>query len=284
MLNQEDDRFDERSFNLGPYQYQGSSIGGERTYHGIQNLKLCFDLGVGALSTTNLNIVCISHGHADHCGGLIPHLWRRDVRRLPMATYFAQPEDAQLLQEIVNVSCRLSRAKLVENVLRPMTDQPVELSSRLVLTKFNSVHRVPCIGYLVSERRGKLLPEYRQLSPQEVRDLKNSGVQVQQEVLSPEIAYTGDTSIEVFDLNPFLLQTRFLITECTGLDDKMDPDKVRKVGHIHLDHLVELFRDRPFEGEKLVLGHFSARYSREYCLRMVQARLPPDILAKTIII
>lgn len=283
MRNKEDDRYEERSFDLGPYQYQGSSVGGERTYHGIQNLKVCFDLGGSALSTTNLDVVCFSHGHADHCGAIIPHLWRRNTRRLPMATYYAQPEDAEQLQQIVNASCRLSKNNVIENVLRPM-DGPVELTSRITLSKFDSVHRVPCIGYLISEKRSKLLPEYAKCSPMELRELRQSGVAIQEVKLNPELAYTGDTSVEVFDLNPFLLKTRFLITECTALDEGMERDKVRKAGHIHLDDLVELFQERPFEGERLVLGHFSARYSWDYCQQKVRERLPPEVMAKTILI
>jgi ribonuclease Z len=266
MLSTEDDRYNEVDMNLGSYQYRGSSIGGERTYHGIQNLKVCFDLGLAPLSTTNLNIITFSHGHADHCGGLIPHLWRRHVRRLPMANYYAQADDALLLQEIVNTSCKLSRNDLIEDVIKPITG-PIKLNDQLELSWFNSVHRVPCVGSLISKTK-------RNLSQKEIIDLRNSGTDVMIEVKSPEIAYTGDTSIDVFDLNPVILETRYLITECTALDGEMDRDKVRKVGHIHLDDLVELFKERAFLGEKLILGHFSARYSYEYCLKLVREKLP----------
>ncbi len=275
MLNQEDDRYIERNLKLGPYQYQGSSIGGERTYHGFQNLKTCFDLGLAALSTTNLNFVFITHGHADHCGGVIQHLWRRHVRRLPMSQYFAQPDDAVLLQEIVDVSCQLSRNDPVGNVFTVMTDEPVQINQKLFVSKFNSVHRVPCTGYLISERRRKLNPDYQNFAEKDLQDLRRAGIDLNVDVYHPEIAFTGDTSIEVFDKNPFLLETRILITECTGLDDKMDRDKVQKHGHIHLDHLVEYFKDHEFQGEKLVLGHFSARYSSSYCKQMILEKLTP---------
>lgn len=275
MLNQEDDRYVERILTLGSCKYQGSSVGGEKTYHGIQSLKVCLDLGAAALSTTNCNTIIFSHGHSDHCNGLIPHLWRRNVRKLPMANYYAQKDDALLLQDIVNTSSKLSRNNPIPNVVSSVTTlDKITLDGGYELSWFNSVHRVPCLGTLISQSRKKIKNEYKSFSKVDLQDLRRDGVELYNEVIFPEIAYTGDTSIEVFNLNPNLLNTRYLITECTGLDRHMDRDKVRKAGHIHLDDLVELFKEQSFNGEKLILGHFSARYSSDYIQKIVMSKLP----------
>jgi ribonuclease BN (tRNA processing enzyme) len=60
-------------------------------------------------------------------------------------------------------------------------------------------------------------------------------------VQSPEIAFTGDTTID-FIKDPRCqdaLRARVLIMECTFLDDKVDIDGAKTLGHMHVRDIAE---------------------------------------------
>jgi hypothetical protein len=60
-------------------------------------------------------------------------------------------------------------------------------------------------------------------------------------VQSPEVAFTGDTTID-FVKDPRCqdaLRARVLIMECTFLDDKVDIDGAKTLGHMHVRDIAE---------------------------------------------
>lgn len=280
----EDDRYTERSFLVSNHSYIGCSVASEMTYHHFPSYNACFDLGHASLSTSTASKVFISHGHNDHCGGVVKHMWRRNSWGLPPAKYYVQKADVPLLKATIESACKMSRTRVPDDLIHAIEDEPVSIGSKLFVTAFRARHRIPCIGFLTSSHRQKLLSEFVGLPGDQIAALKRSGTVITQEILFPEIAYTGDTSVQIFDDYPDLLNARVLITECTGLEESMDPKDVYKAGHIHIDHLCKLFAERDFTGEHLILGHFSARYDRRTCINLVRSRLPAHILEKTTII
>lgn len=275
MRLHESDRYNEYSAILGKaHSYQGVSVASEMTYHGFPGYDVCLDLGHAPLSTTTFGNVFITHGHNDHCGGVVKHMWRRHSWGLPSANYYAVGDTVNLLREVIASNCRLSRSRDASHLVKEIkpTDT-VKLKGNLEISPFKGHHRIPCYGYVLRSRRNKLLPEYAGLPGPEIAKLKKEGVQITSEFVADEIAFTGDTSIEIFNTSPFLLKTRVLIVECTGVDDLMDPDAVRKTGHIHIEHLAEVFKENEVTCESIVLTHFSARYSTRDIERAVAERL-----------
>jgi ribonuclease Z len=57
----------------------------------------------------------------------------------------------------------------------------------------------------------------------------------------PEVAFTGDTTIEFVKdpANSPVLRAKLLIMECTFLDDTVDQDGARSRGHMHVRDLAE---------------------------------------------
>jgi ribonuclease Z len=131
-------------------------------------------------------------------------------------------------------------------------------------------HKVPCVGYAVSEQGKELRPEYRALRRSLVEEgrggefgrimaeRRRAGAEVEQEVRRPLFAFLGDTHVNVFERNPWLLRYPVVITECTYLHDT-ELERADRVGHTVWSRLRPVVEAHP---ETLfVLIHFSLRHS-----------------------
>jgi ribonuclease Z len=148
----------------------------------------------------------------------------------------------------------------------------VELSRELVLKVLRTQHTVTSVGYVIFERRNKLKPEYRELSGEQIRDLRVGGTEISEEIRVPIVGYTGDTSPEGLDQNPLFYETKILITEMTFIAPEHRKHLIHKNGHMHLDDFAE--RQDKFKNELVIAGHFSTRYSRRQAEKVVRERLP----------
>lgn len=208
-------------------------------------------------------------------------------------------------------------------------------------------------GYILYSMRKKLKPELVGRSQEEVKQLRLSGQEVTDTyqvrdthqpwvpaascVLAwlgmvwcalqpptcwcfwlrqvPEVAFTGDTSGELFekDGNPDIYRAKLLIVECTFVDDSVTWEQVRVLcwqlgretafcnvclctatssahaglvvqarerGHMHVTDLV--VHAHKFHNEAILLIHFSPRYKRQEILQALDTNLPPALRAKCI--
>ncbi|CAA7023681.1 unnamed protein product [Microthlaspi erraticum] len=71
------------------------------------------------------------------------------------------------------------------------------------------------IGYLIYSVRNKLKKQYGHLKGKQIEKIKKSGVEITDMILSPEIAFTGDTTAEYMldPRNADALRAKVLITE-----------------------------------------------------------------------
>jgi len=86
---------------------------------------------------------------------------------------------------------------------------------------------------------------------------KKAGIQINDEVESVEIAFTGDTTIAAVLANKQVLNARILITELTEVDIDTDPEPFHKFGHIHIRDIKE--NQDQFNNEYIVFGHFASK-------------------------
>ena len=165
------------------------------------------------------------------------------------------------------------------------------VSKRLVVRAFRTTHPTPSQGYVAYGTKEKLKTDYIGLPPSEIKALKASGVAITDTVEVPEVAFTGDTTIDWVDRATGLdentidfvaadaLRARLLICECTFVDDRCTPSDARAYGHTHIDDLVtraDAFKDN----ESILLIHFSARYKAEEVRDALAKRLPPALAKK----
>ena len=95
-----------------------------------------------------------------------------------------------------------------------------------------------------------------------------------------EIAFCGDTAIDVVEREECVRTARVLLLEVTFLDDRVSIESARKNGHVHLDELIE--RAHLFQNEAIVFTHFSARYTDRDISRILDARLPETLRSRVI--
>jgi ribonuclease Z len=148
----------------------------------------------------------------------------------------------------------------------------VELSRELVVSVSATKHTVPSLGYVVWDRRRKLKPQYRELSGEQIRDLRLAGTEVTEELRQPLVAYVGDTAPAGLDACPAMYEAKILIAEMTFVSPEHRKDKIHKFGHMHLDDFVDR-RDR-FQNELVIAAHLSTRYHAATVERLVRKRLP----------
>jgi ribonuclease Z len=200
----------------------------------------------------------------------------RHLQRLPPPTYVVPRENVQAFGELFDAWRKLDKSELAHNVVPLGPGEELELPCKLIARPFRSPHRVACQGYALWSKRRKLKREYLGLPPHEIEALKRElGAAIADEVETPEIAFSGDTLIELLEREEVVRRARLLILECTFLDERMSVAESRSKGHIHLDEIVE--RAELFANEAILLTHFSARYQPAEVLATLERRLPPGL-------
>lgn len=261
--------------DVGDIEVEGLSLGGLETTIALPQWDVCFDIGRCPPFAVRRSTVLITHAHMDHAGGLAYHCAMRDMLHLPPPRYIVPRENLDAFHDLLDVWRRLDRSTL------PCTVEPLSPGESLPLgrdrrvTAFRSPHRVPCQGYALSRTVNELRPELRGLEAEAIRARRHAGEPVSAPVDRVEVAFCGDTVIDVVDREPAVRDARLLILEVTFLDGRVDVASARAKGHVHLDEVVE--RADLFRNQHLLLTHFSQRYSAEEVHAIVQRRMPPGL-------
>ena len=274
----------------------GSSIAGESTGVGIifpDGTTCVFDLGGNIdkatfkilRNTKNLVGVCISHGHLDHTGGflkLVQELSHSDGE----ITIFAPDACTNGIRLLIDAAAALQgpeRSVFKHKIISNGDDDRHKhnIGSHTVIETFKTMHTVPSQGYIVY-KPAKTLKEKFQGGQQEaaIRAARQRGEEIYDHVLKPEVAFTGDTnSLFIVQNDERTLSDIFnaplLILEMTYVDDQFSRERARERGHMHIDDLVE-HADK-FKNSKILLIHFSPRYTQEDILEALDRKLPPGL-------
>ncbi len=250
----------------------GYSRAAVQTYWRIAELKLGFDLGAQPWDFMALPKYFISHSHLDHIAALPSYVARRRMMKMEPPTIYLPDHTLATVDQMLRVVSRLDRGRLPCRLIPITPNQEIEISRELVVTTAAMRHSIPALGFIVWERRKKLKPEYTQLTGDQIRDLKLSGVEVTHEIRMPLVAYTGDTAPAGLDDCPDMYRAKILITEMTFVAPEHRRERIHKHGHMHLDDFVD--RRDTFQNELILCGHFSVRYNDQQIRRWVDRALP----------
>ncbi len=239
--------------------------------------RLQLDCGEGAAIRLDdhvfrAEVLALSHGHSDHCRGLIGLLEARaglmGDNDKPLTILYPR-QSSSMSERIQEAESYGVKRGLLSVAFRAMDDgDSHELRNGRVLTA-KAVEHQPgqqCMAYRVGRMRRRLKREYATLDPAEIARLARQVPRgsLDEEVFECELAYSGDT------LRPepeFFAGAQVLIHEASFmLPGDADPAK-----GLHADVQSVLAAARDARVRNLILFHMSRRYEGETALDGVRA-------------
>lgn len=254
------------------------SLGGLRTCIQLPGMDLAFDMGCCPMSAVSRRTVLFTHAHMDHMGAVNMHSATRALMGMKRPTYVLPPGVEAPFRAMMDAWGQLDGTPMRYTAKVVAPGESLSLKGGIVARPFRTVHRVVSQGYILSEQRRKLRPEWVGRPGPEIAAARARGEDVIDEVEKDVVAFTGDTRIDALDTHPEVYRTQVLIMEVTFHDEQVSVRRCRSMGHIHLDEVIE--RADRFENEAILFTHRSARYSESQARRILDARLPPSLRSR----
>lgn len=221
---------------IPPYRIQGISIAGEQSFVQVPELDVCFDIGTAPRTALTSNYVALTHGHMDHAAGIAYYFSQRQFQGMGTGNIVCPPEVKPAIQNIMEAWSGLEGQRTPFNVIPLGHEQEFQIKNGIDLRAFTTQHTVPSVGYVVVEKRSKLLPELQGMEQEQIMAIKASGRPITHVLQIPLVCYTGDTYWGSHFQRDDVLKARILITECTFLET--GHRKRAAVGkHLHVDNI-----------------------------------------------
>ncbi len=268
------------SLELCGIPIEAISIGGIETCIHLPSFKVAFDIGRCPPEVVRRDTVLLTHPHMDHMGGIAFHCATRGLRGMRPPKYIVPRNEVDAFEGLFDAWRVLDRSQMLHTTIPAAPGEEIELPGRIVVRPFTSPHSAPCLGYSLWTRKNKLKPRYRGLAGDELARLRNEGVEVTDCIETPEVAFPGDTMIEVMEREEVCRKARLLILETTFLDDKISVQEARSKGHVHLDEVVA--HAELFENEAILMTHFSSRYKAAEIRSRLDEKLPPSLKKRVV--
>ena len=229
-------------------------------------------MGRGPLRLSGARTLCLSHGHLDHALGLPLLLSHRSLQTDRERTRVICPAAvADEVRAFVDSASRLERRDYRFDLVPLRGGDRVELEGGFELEAFETPHTVPSLGYHLIRHRTRLAEHLTGRSHQEIARLRSEGEPVDERVSELLVSYCGDTSGEILEREPRLLESRVLIIEVTYLAPE-HRRRAAEYGHLHLEDLVRV--QEAMSNEAVLLVHLSRRHRLEELRRAVDERMP----------
>ncbi|HKC23717.1 MAG TPA: MBL fold metallo-hydrolase [Thermoanaerobaculia bacterium] len=259
----------------------GVSIAGRETFFHLPTFRIAFDVGRCPTDLVPVTRLFLSHAHLDHGAGVAYWASQRTLSRMAGGVVHTTPEAVDGWRRLLALHAELEGVDRYDARVEPLAPgATVTLRKDACVTAFRVDHRVPGLGFLLSERRNQLRPEFQGRSREEIRDASAAGRQVAESAELPLVAYSGDTAKGIFDLAPKeVFRAKVFLLECTFLEPA-HLEKAAGWGHLHLSEIAE--RAETFENEVLVLTHLTLRTSPEEIRRQMSRQLPASLAKRTV--
>ena len=271
----------EDQLEVGGLSITGIAEGGVETNVRVPELKLMFDIGMCPPGALKFRRLLVTHGHADHLGGLHYYISQRGMMKLPGPIIHLPSEIAPIVDEILAAWSRIEGFKYSYELRPAEPGERHELGRGLAARPIRTHHRVPSLAWLIERTTSRLRDDLRGRPGAEIEALRKAGEVVTHEVVKPILCVTGDTTIETFLASEDMRKCQVLVHECTSWDQQRDVESTRSWGHTHVDELIE--HAEKFEGEALVLVHRSLRHSRRFAQRVLRERFPASMRDKVFV-
>ncbi len=259
----------------------GYSIAGEETVIAVPQLDVCFDIGKAPEQVVPINNVLLTHGHIDHASGIAYYLSHRNFCDQKEGTVLVPKGLVKPIRKILDAWGELDGNEIPCNLVGVEDGDEYMVKPNIVAKVFDTSHNRNSVGYSLVEVRKKLKKEYIGLSGQKLVALKKDGIEIENKIEMPLVSYLGDTCAADYYKLDHVRKSKVLITECTFFLEE-HKDRAKAGRHIHVDHLGKFLEK--MENEHIILMHFSQRTHIKDAKKILQKRLPREILDKTIIL
>ena len=251
---------------------EGYSRAAVQTCWRINELKLLFDCGIQPWDFMGTPTMFISHAHLDHIAALPAYVSRRRMMKMDPPVIYLPDSAVDAAWDMLQQFRKLDRGGMPCELIGMIAGDEIKIGREYMVTALRTKHTIESLGFVVHQRRHKLKPEYVDLEGSQIRELKQSGKEVTNEVRVPLVAYTSDTSPPGLDNNPVFFESKILISELTFVAPEHRKELIHKNGHMHVDDYIK--RADKFQNELVIAGHLSTRYNDSQVKRLVSKALP----------
>lgn len=269
----------------------------------VRDKLFMIDCGEGAqmqlrkskLKFSRLNHIFISHLHGDHCFGLLGLVSTFGLLGRTAELHIHAPEGIEeLFRPMLNFFCNRLPYQVLFHEFSTHEPQEIYADRSLRVTTIPLRHRMPCCGFLFEEKPTprhiiRDMVDFYQVPTFELNKIKNGAdyTTPEGEVIPNErlthpplpvrkYAYCSDTIFHPRIIEQ-IRQVNLLFHEATFAQS--DLPRAKETFHTTAAQAAELALAA--EAERLVIGHFSARYEDEtLLLKEAQEVFPNTILAK----
>ncbi|KAK2999881.1 hypothetical protein RJ639_024128 [Escallonia herrerae] len=230
------------------------------------------------LSLEDIYVKCLS---PVNLGGLPMYVATRGLYKMTPPTIIVPKSIKENVEKLFEAHREMDQSELKHNLIGLDVGEEFNFRKDLKVKAFRTYHVIPSQGYIVYSVRQKLKQEFVGLSGEDIKKLKEKGVEITYTITAPEIAFTGDTMSDfiVDNCNTDVLKAKVLIMESTFVENTMTVQDAREYGHTHLSEIIS-YADR-FENKAILLIHFSARYQLDVIQDAVAA-LPPLLAGRVL--
>jgi ribonuclease Z len=241
---------------FGPYSIIGYSVAGEETVVQVPELGLCFDPGRAPQFSLTSDILCVSHAHMDHVAGLAYFISQRHFQGLKPPTILVPEEIADPIDDMLLAWRRIERQQTPYDLVEMRPGQMFRVRNDFGIRCHRTHHGGPSLAYAAVQIRHKLKDEFKDKTGDEIRQLKEEGVEIQYVLEVPAVTYLGDTGPGPVWKEPDVVNAQILLTECTFFDE--GHRRTAKAGrHLHVADFANVLPR--LNNEKIVLLHLSRR-------------------------
>lgn len=242
----------------------------------IAEKRFCLDAGIPLYAEPHF--IFLTHGHSDHAGQIATIL----TGNTKLVQVFVPKGIRQQVVEMIVAKQRLTKNNPLlteEEVLRNRctiqelgNDETVELDcvgEKMRVMGFATQHKVPSVGFAFFYSRTRLKSEYRSLKGLEIKKLRDSKIEINEQYLAPAFCYVGDSTQSWLDHQLFQ-DYRFphIICECTfvgALENSVEEARIRADEHSHTcwedfaPKIADYNKDKDVKTQ-FILTHWSNRY------------------------
>ena len=266
--------------NTPQWTISGYSRSAFRTGFYVNGLNIMLDCGPQCFKKPEH--IFITHSHADHIANL-PFTLIGDPDGNHKFNIFGPKEAEQKIKKYI--SSMFEANALEDNI--PVDDwfdyhgmkgegesfDLVANKNKLKVEVIKCDHGIPTVSYGFGLVKKKLNPIYQGKSGKELGELRKSGVNISVEVVQKAFCFVCDTSIDVFKMNPFILDYSTVFIECTFIKDGEEEAATTKK-HIHWGQLKPYVVANP--DITFVLFHFSLKYKDDEIKSLMDEKFNQD--------